>query len=123
MKKIKVVAYNILFGMKGNSVIDMVLSNLAMHGLRPALSFGLLPQWIRRITVPIRNHHLTDAIKLIKKHSPDILCLNEVLLNIHREELEKYLLSMGFKTIVYGICKHHSPPSKLVLCWQQKQKQ
>jgi endonuclease/exonuclease/phosphatase family metal-dependent hydrolase len=121
-KKIKVVLYNILFGMKGNTLANAVLSNLSMHGIRPALPFGLLPQWLRKITVPIRSKYLTPTLDILEKHKPDILCLNEILIERHKEELEKRLKALGFNTIVYGPCLHHSPPFKISLVLATKAK-
>jgi endonuclease/exonuclease/phosphatase family metal-dependent hydrolase len=122
LKTMKVVVYNILFGMKGNNAIDMALSNLAMHGLRPVLPLGLIPGWLRNITVPMRNRFLSDAMHMAGQYAPDILCLNEVLLNTHKEELETALGKMGFTTIVYGKSKHHSPPFHISLLLATKAK-
>jgi hypothetical protein len=101
--------------MKGNSTLNAGLSNLSMHGLRPALPFGLLPQWLRKLTVPLRSRHLGDALALISKHNPDIICFNEILIERHKDELENTLMRWGFKTITYGVCLHHSPPFQISL--------
>lgn len=101
--------------MKGNSVLSAVLSNLSMHGFRPAWPFGLLPQWIRKTTVPLRSRHLSEVLKMIGKHSPDILCLNEILIDLQQAELDKQLRQAGFTTIVYGVCRHHQAPFRISL--------
>ena len=118
----KIVLYNILFGMKGNSAFNAVLSNLCMHGLRPVLPFGLLPGWIRKLAFPMRSRHLSKAMDLVEKHSPDILCLNEVVLGPHKEELEKRLKKMGFSSILYGECRHHDYPFRISLVLASKKK-
>ncbi|HEY4513461.1 MAG TPA: endonuclease/exonuclease/phosphatase family protein [Candidatus Paceibacterota bacterium] len=107
--------------MRGNKLGDAVLSNLSMHGLRPVLPCGL-PRWLRKLTVPARNKYLKNAISLVENFSPDILCLNEVLVDTHGKELEKKLHEMGFTTIIYGVSLHHLPQFRISLVLATKAK-
>jgi endonuclease/exonuclease/phosphatase family metal-dependent hydrolase len=105
----KFLTYNILFGMKGITAGSALMSNFAMHGLRPMLPCGT-PEFLRNILVRRRSTHIPQVLELIRRHDPDVLCLNEVLKNIHGVELVSGLQMLGFNSLCWQPYGHHKPP-------------
>jgi endonuclease/exonuclease/phosphatase family metal-dependent hydrolase len=61
----------------------------------------------KRVEFFSRRSSLEKTIELIKSQQSDIVVLNEVLLQIHKEELEKSLRDLGFTHIEWGLSKHY----------------
>lgn len=107
--KIKVLTYNVLFGMKGNNLFSNIISHLCIHGARV-----LLPNFMAKKSAIYlstkRSKYLDKAICLIKAEKPDIICLNEVLMGLHKKIIEKELRKEGYKIFAWGSSLHHESP-------------
>lgn len=107
--KIKVLTYNVLFGMRGNNLFSNIISHLCIHGARV-----LLPNFMaKRSAIYLstkRSKHLGEVIRIIRTEKPDIICLNEVLMGLHKETIEKELGKDGYKMFAWGSSLHHESP-------------
>ena len=110
--KFKVLSYNILFGMKGNNIFSNFISHMCIYGVRV-----LLPNIIgNRTSVYFskkRSKYLKEVISIIKTENPDIICLNEVLMGFHKEELERKLKRKGYKSFIWSSSTHYESPINL----------
>ncbi len=82
----KILTYNILFGMNGSSFKEAFKSHLAIHGPQPFIPIRWPLKW-RKYFVGKRSIHLSDVIEIIKNSQADIVCLNEVLRGLHEKSL------------------------------------
>ncbi|MEK6890981.1 MAG: endonuclease/exonuclease/phosphatase family protein [Nanoarchaeota archaeon] len=80
--------YNMFGGMKGNSLV----SNIAAHYY--FYIKNSFKQVIKRVT------NLEEVKLLIKESNADILCVNEVIYELQKDEVSNFLLSLGYKTII-----------------------
>jgi hypothetical protein len=105
----RILSYNILFGMKGNTVHDAAASHLSMHFLRPFLPFSL-PHTIRTKAVKRRSIHMDEVLRTIEASNPDIMCLCEVLRGLHEPSLIPALSKMGYRSFHWGKGAKYAPP-------------
>lgn len=105
----RAMTFNILFGMNGRNLMINVFSHMCIHGARSLLpnKFGkiIAPKWSKW-----RSKNLGRVIKIIMEENPDVVCLNEVLMGMHKEELEGRLSELGYNTFSWGTSNHYEPP-------------
>ena len=81
----------------------------------------------KRVKYTKKNKHLEPIFTLIEKTLPDILVLNEVVYEVYKDEMEKRLRDLGFKTTTWGIGGHYpgaristliasKEPSEIIQC-------
>jgi hypothetical protein len=105
----KILSYNLLFGMKGDTLLDALKSHFAMHGLKPFIPIPY-PNYLRKYLIEKRSKFLNQAIASIKAASVDVVCLNEIAMGIHGQKLIKALSKQGFKTFCWGQGGHYNYP-------------
>ena len=73
----------------------------SLRGLCPSVSEA------KRVAYARRNESLEPIFDLVRLMAPDVLVLNEVLYELHREKIERALRTMGFMTIAWGVSTHY----------------
>jgi len=111
----KILTANIAFGMPEMDRLGAnIRAHLAIHGSKVFLH-TFVP-WLRGRLANAdvadgdyirRKTDLSPTIALIRKLSPDILVLNEVLHDTHKDEIERALRGQGFSTIAWGLGGHY----------------
>lgn len=97
-----IATYNMFGGMKGNTLISNAISHYYLYVKN---SFKQIVE---------RSKNLDDAKKLILDSNADILCINEVIYELQKEEMVSFLESLGYKKII--IDKSSNRNNHLDLC-------
>lgn len=114
--KIKIMTANIAFGLRNmDNLFVNILGHLVFHGwsiisvfINPAsLRYGKSFPNPKRIPYIKKHGSLKLILDLIKKENPDILMLNEIIKQIHPQELKDSLQEFGYKSINFGYAIHH----------------
>ncbi|HEV7449028.1 MAG TPA: hypothetical protein VGP13_00605 [Candidatus Paceibacterota bacterium] len=110
----KILTANIGMGLRD---VDHLWKNMrgiaAYHGWGPFL-IGILarplqgrwagpPYWKKRTDYLRANENLDPTFEMIRRESPDVVILSEVVPEIHSPRIEERLKELGFKTISYGL--------------------
>lgn len=115
----KILIANIAIGVPGaDSPLRSLLTLVRFHGWRVLpflLTGGRLSGIFDYSARPNKNRlrfastHSTirPILALIEKEQPDVIVLNEVLYQVHREPLEAGLKKMGFAHIAWGLSLHY----------------
>lgn len=114
--RLKVLTANIAFALPSmDRLITNVRSHLAVHRRQMITLFVQPSRFDGSRTKPSRGRmryvrrrtDLTNILSLIEKEDPDIVTLNEVLVQFHKEELQWSLSLLGYRSIVLGLSGHH----------------
>ncbi|MES2134702.1 MAG: endonuclease/exonuclease/phosphatase family protein [Patescibacteria group bacterium] len=115
----KILTANIGMGMPGmRSATTSLRILVGFHGwsVLPFIIFGGRLGWLFRYSVYADSKRerwlgskstLTPTLDLIEKEQPDVVILNEVVYEIHKESLETALERLGFPHIAWGRSLHH----------------
>lgn len=61
---------------------------------------------VRQIAFLTAKSNLNNLYALIEKENPDIVIVNELLLELHKQQFEEFLKEKQFETIAWGLAKH-----------------
>jgi endonuclease/exonuclease/phosphatase family metal-dependent hydrolase len=111
----KILTANIAFGMpRMDTVAGNLRNHIAIHG--PRILLHVFVPWTRGRKAGVAVHDpdyirrhtdLRPVYDLIDAAKPDVIVLNEVLQEMHGEELTAYLRDRGFDNIAWGAGLHY----------------
>ncbi len=114
--RLKILTANIAFGLPSmNRLLTNVRGHLAVHRL-PMVTLFVRPKSLHgrkaranpgRVRYLERHSDLGRILSLIKKEDSDIVVLNEVILQLHKDELLRVLPSLGYVAFAWGPSGHH----------------
>jgi len=114
--QLKVLTANIAFGLdRMDNVLVNITGHLAFHG-------GAMVTWLfnpkalknrvgyanpKRVRYLERHSNLQRVVSLVASENADVVMLNEVILQLHREALEKSLRDLGYASFSWGRSAHY----------------
>jgi len=110
----KILTANIVLGLHNMNRLGTNVRGLAAFHSWPSFLIAILcpplrgrwggpPYSAERLAYLQKHGGLEPTLRLISDTDPDILVLNEVVLEIHKTQLDDSLVKMGFVSITYGI--------------------
>jgi len=95
---LRFVAYNMMFGMYGREGLMDLLGHLSFHGIHSPFFTKVFSRFNNK------------TIRLINQTSADVVCLNEVLGSLKKEEIVNGLKKQGYNYFCWGAAIHHDKP-------------
>lgn len=115
--KLKILTANIAFGLNNmDSLLTNIVGHLIFHG-RQMITLFINPVSLknrkgylypRRVKYLKRHSSLKNIIALIREESPDIIMLNELIFQLHKDELQNELINLGYKYFSWGFSEHYA---------------
>ncbi|MCK4386596.1 MAG: endonuclease/exonuclease/phosphatase family protein [Candidatus Pacebacteria bacterium] len=112
--RVRILTANTSFGLpKMNSIWWNLYGHFGIHGwIFPFLP--IIGKYIKlrdnpkRLKFISKNSNLKTILNVIKKQHPNIIILNELIFQTHKEEIEKKLKLEGFNSFAWGKSAHHN---------------